>query len=89
MTPETAIQIVREALMTAFWLGAPILLVAFVTGVAVNIVQVATSMQDSAFSAVPRLAIFLGSFLVLGPWMLRQIASYTISLLSDLSRYAK
>jgi flagellar biosynthesis protein FliQ len=46
-------------------------------------------MQDSAFSAVPRLAIFLFSFLVLGPWMLRQISSYTISLFSDLSRYAK
>jgi flagellar biosynthetic protein FliQ len=75
--------------MAAFWLGAPILVVAFITGVAVNIVQVATSMQDSAFSAVPRLAIFLFSFLVLGPWMLRQISSYTISLFSDLSRYAK
>ena len=33
MTPEFAIQIVREALMTAFWLSAPLLAVGFVVGI--------------------------------------------------------
>jgi flagellar biosynthetic protein FliQ len=89
MTPELAVELVRNALLTAFWLSAPLLAVAFVAGIALNIVQVATSMQDSAFSAVPRLATFLLVFLFLGSWMLRQIATYTVTLFSDLSRYAK
>ncbi len=89
MTPELAVQVVRDALLTAFWLSLPILAIGFVVGIAMNIVQVATSMQDSAFSTVPRLATFLAAFLLLGAWMLRQIATYTITLFSDLSRYAK
>ncbi len=89
MTPEVAIQIVRDALMAAFWLGAPILAVAFLAGIILSVIQVATSMQDSAFSAVPRLAVFLISFLILGPWMLRQIATYTVTLFADLTRYAR
>ncbi len=89
MTPELAVELVREALLTAFWLSAPLLAIAFLAGIVLNIVQVATSMQDSAFSAVPRLAVFLFVFLFLGSWMLRQMATYTVALFSDLSRYAR
>jgi flagellar biosynthesis protein FliQ len=89
VTPETAVHLIRQALTTAFWVSAPILLIAFVVGIVINLVQVATSMQDSAFGAVPRLAAFLGGFLILGSWMLRQLATYTVLLFSDLSRYAR
>ena len=51
--------------------------------------RVATSLQDSAFSTVPRLAVFLGGFLLLLPWMLSRLMSYTTSLFGDLGRYAR
>lgn len=89
MTPETAIQLIRHMLMTTLMLSAPLLLVGFVVGIAMNIIQVATSMQDSAFSAIPRLAAFLLGFLVLAPWMLKQLSTYTILLVSNLTQYAR
>ncbi|MGB6944546.1 MAG: flagellar biosynthetic protein FliQ [Bryobacteraceae bacterium] len=52
-------------------------------------IQIATSMQDSAFSTIPRLAAFLFGFLLLMPWMLRQLSSYSIGVFGDLSRYAR
>ena len=55
MTPEFVIQIIREALMTAFWLSAPLLAVGFVAGIVISLVQIVTSIQDSAFSTIPRL----------------------------------
>ena len=70
MTPEAVIQILREALMTAFWLAAPLLLVGFVVGIAISLVQILTSIQDAAFNAVPRLIAFLGAFILALPWML-------------------
>jgi flagellar biosynthetic protein FliQ len=70
-------------------LATPILLVGFVVGIAVNIIQVATSIQDSAFSAVPRLAAFVIGLLILAPWMLRQLMTYTVLLFSNLSAYAR
>ena len=89
MTPEFAVQIIRQALITTFWVSAPILLIAFFVGIVINLIQVATSMQDSAFSSVPRLAAFLVGMLLLLPWMVNRLTTYTISILGDLARYAK
>lgn len=89
MTPELAVQLVRQALTATLTLATPILLIGFVVGIVVNLLQVATSIQDSAFSAVPRLAAFVLGTLLLAPWMLRHLAAYTISLFSNLTPYAR
>ncbi len=89
MTPEFVMQTVRQTLMMAFWIGAPLLVVGFIAGVAISLVQVVTSMQDSAFSTIPRLAAFLLALLISLPWMLRQMMSYTTSILGELGRYAR
>jgi flagellar biosynthesis protein FliQ len=88
MTPDGVAQIVREALMVAFWLSVPLLLVAFVAGVIVSLLQIVTSIQDSAFNAVPRLVCVLAAALVAMPWMLKKAMIYATSILGNLSRYA-
>ncbi|HEX3745113.1 MAG TPA: flagellar biosynthetic protein FliQ [Bryobacteraceae bacterium] len=89
MTPEFAVQIVREALMTAFWLALPLLAVGFVMGILVSLVQIVTSIQDTAFNAIPRLLVFLGAFMLALPWMLHRMSSYTVGILGNLSRYGR
>ena len=89
MTPEMVVQILRGALTTTFWLAAPLLAIGFVAGILVSLVQIATSMQDNAFSTIPRLVAFLAGLLLLMPWMLEKTMFYTISLLGDFSRYAR
>jgi flagellar biosynthesis protein FliQ len=89
MTPEAVVQIMRDALMVTFWLAAPLLAVGFVVGVAISLVQIATSIQDNAVSSIPRLTAFLVSFLIFLPWMLQKAMSYTVALLGDLGRYAR
>ena len=88
MTPEMAVQIMRQTLFTAFWLAAPLLAVGFAAGVAISLVQIVTSIQDAAFNAVPRLAAFLIGMVLLMPWMLKKITAYTLTLFSDFARYA-
>ena len=89
MTPETVVQIIRQALMTTFWLSAPLLASGFIAGIAISLVQIATSMQDTAFSTIPRLVAFLLGLLLLLPWMLQKTMAYTAALLGDLPRYAR
>jgi flagellar biosynthetic protein FliQ len=89
MTPEFAIQIVRQAIMTAFWISAPLLAVGFAAGIAMSLVQILTSIQDNAFSAIPRLLAFLTALMVSLPWMLNKITVYTVATLGDVSRYAR
>ena len=89
MTPDAVVQIVRQTLMTAFWLAAPLLIVGFIAGIIVSLVQIATSMQDNAFSTVPRLVVFLVAILALLPWMLSRSMSYATSILGNLGHYAR
>jgi flagellar biosynthetic protein FliQ len=89
MTPEFAIQIVRQALMTAFLLAAPLLAVGFVVGILISLVQILTSIQDTAFNAIPRLVAFLGAFSLALPWMLQKMTVYTVGLFGDLGRYGR
>ena len=87
MTPENAIHVIREALMAAFWLSAPLLALGFCVGIVMNLIQVATSLQDSAFSTFPRLVAFLGGLVLLMPWMLNKLTSYTSTVFTDIAKY--
>ncbi|MCX6622997.1 MAG: flagellar biosynthetic protein FliQ [Acidobacteria bacterium] len=88
MTPESVTHIISQALMTTFWISAPLLLIGFVVGLVINILQIATSLQDSAFSTIPRLAAFLFGFLLLLPWMMNRLIVYASSIFSNLGHYA-
>ena len=88
MTPEIVVQVIRQALMATFWLAAPLLAIGFIAGLIISLVQIATSMQDNAFSTIPRLLAFLAGLLFLLPWMLQRIMTYATGLFGDLGRYA-
>ena len=89
MTPEFVIQILRQALMMTLWLGAPLLVIGFLAGIIISLIQIVTSIQDTGFSTIPRLVAFLFAAVLLMPWMLNKMTGYTIFILSDLGRYAK
>lgn len=89
MTPELVVQIMRQALMMTLWLGAPLLIIGFLAGIAVSLLQIVTSIQDTGFSTVPRLVAFLFGIVLLMPWMLQKMTGYTVLMLSDLGKYAR
>jgi len=62
---------------------APILLAAVVVSLAINIVQVLTSLQDQTLSTVPRLMATGAALFFMMPWMWRHLAHYTVNLLTD------
>ena len=74
--------------MTTFWLSLPVLAAGFIIGIVVSLAQILTSIQDSSFSAVPRLTAFLATLLLAMPWMLTKLMSYTTVLLGNLGRFA-
>lgn len=88
MDVQIVVDVIRQALMTAFWLSLPLLAIGFVAGVLISLLQIVTSVQDPAFGTVPRLVAFLAGIVLLLPWMLMRLCSYTVALLGDLSRYA-
>lgn len=89
MTDQAAIHLGRDLLWTVLTLSLPLLLVCFVVGLIVGVVQVATSLQDSAVASLPKLMAFFAALVVLMPWMLRVASDYAVSVLSDVQRYVR
>jgi flagellar biosynthetic protein FliQ len=75
--------------MATFWLSAPLLAIGLVAGILVSLVQIITSIQDTAFSAVPRLLAFMLGIMLLLPWMLMKLMDYTTGIIGNLSRFAR
>ncbi|MDQ1303250.1 MAG: flagellar biosynthesis protein FliQ [Pseudomonadota bacterium] len=84
MTPETVLTIARESLTVTTLLAAPLLLVTLVTGVTVGILQAATQINEMTLSFIPKLLALMLTLLVVGPWMLQLITSYTRTLFTSI-----
>jgi flagellar biosynthetic protein FliQ len=89
MNTEQVVTLARNSLEIALWLGAPLLLIATVVSLLVNVVQTLTSLQDSTISTVPRLAAVAVAALLFLPWMLRKLMLYTVGLWSDFHPYLR
>ncbi|MBM3810692.1 MAG: flagellar biosynthetic protein FliQ [Acidimicrobiia bacterium] len=89
MNAQAATEIIRQALVTAFWIGLPLLAIGFFVGAAISLLQIITSMQDPAFASIPRLVAFLAGFLLFFPWMLVKMTAYATSILGNLGQYAR
>jgi flagellar biosynthesis protein FliQ len=89
MTPDFVAETIRTCLWTTFWVALPVLAISFVSGAVMSILQVLTSMQDSAFNTIPRLIAFFVGLLLFMPWMMERLITYAVSILGNLDRYVR
>ncbi len=83
MGSEGVIAMMRHTLETALWMGAPLLIVATVVGLLINVVQVLTSLQETTVSTVPRLFAVAAATVLLMPWMAHRLTAFTLQMFSD------
>ncbi|ABR36365.1 MULTISPECIES: flagellar biosynthetic protein FliQ [Clostridium] len=77
MTQTMLNAVVKDTIITAAKVSAPILIVVLVLGLAISIIQATTQIQEQTLTFVPKLiaAAIVGIFL--GSWMLETIMSFT------------
>ena len=84
MTPDTVMTIGQHALEMTLTLAAPLLLVALLVGLLVGIFQAATQIHEMTLSFIPKLISMAAALLIAGPWMLKQLVSYTRMLIESI-----
>ena len=89
MPVEQAIDLGRLTMREVFLLASPILAIAVLVSLTINIFQVLTSLQETTISAVPRLLAVAGAVFFLMPWMWRQLCQFTLQMLSDFHPYLR
>ena len=89
MPMETVVQLGRTTMQMALFTAAPILAVATIVSLVVNVIQVLTSLQESTVSTVPRLVVTAVAAAVLLPWTLQRLGTFAFQLLSDFHTYLR
>ena len=77
MTAASALDWVQRMLVTATTVGAPLVLLVVIVGLAIAILQAATQVNDAAVGFAPKLVAVLVTVAVLGEWMLVQMRDFT------------
>ena len=76
MTQDIVLTILREAVMLAFKLALPVLIVAMIVGLVIAILQAATQIHEQTISFAPKaVAVGLTLFL-LAPWMTNECIDF-------------
>ncbi len=70
MTYELVVQLSRQAVLTAFFLSAPLLTVALGVGLTVSIIQTVTQIQEQTVAFVLKLFAVGAVMFVMLPWSL-------------------
>ena len=89
MSQDLVIQIFRDCLKTALLVASPVLLGAIIVGLAVSIFQAATQIHEMSLAFVPKMLVIVGCLVVLSPWMLNVLVTFTTSLISNIPVYVR
>ncbi len=80
MNQDTVVSLASQAMSLGLKVAGPMLLAALVVGLVVSIFQAVTQIQEQSLSLIPKIIGVAGVIIVLGPWMLGQLVSYTSAL---------
>ena len=89
MPEEMILRLAKQTLETVLLVSAPMLGAGLVVGILISIVQIVTSIHDTALAFVPRIVVTFVIFLVVFPWMMNTMISYTHTLLGSFQPYLR
>jgi len=76
MTQEFAIFIMRETLVTALMLAAPMLLAGLVVGVTISLIQSMTQLQEMTLTFIPKIVAVVTVMILFAPWMIGLVTGF-------------
>ncbi len=78
-----AIEISRDLMLTSLLLVTPVVLVSLLVGLIISIGQTVTSIQEQTLTFAPRIVAVVGIIIVLTPWYMTHLQSFTSRVLED------
>jgi len=89
MSEEMILRLAKQTLETVLKVSAPMLGAGLIVGIIISIIQIITSIHDTALAFVPRIVVTFVVFLIVFPWMMGTMVSYTHTLLGSFEPYLR
>jgi len=89
MSQDLVIQVFRDCLKTALLISAPMLICAIVVGLLVSIFQAATQIHEMSLVFVPKMLAIVGCLLLLSPWIMNVLITFTTGIITNIPVYVR
>jgi flagellar biosynthetic protein FliQ len=89
MSEEMVLRLAKQTLEAVLMVSAPMLGAGLIVGIIISIIQIITSIHDTALAFVPRIVVTFVVFLIVFPWMMGTMVSYTHTLLGSFEPYLR
>ena len=76
MALDEASELVRQALMLALVISAPMLLMGLAVGLIISLFQAVTQIQEQTLTFIPKIVAMVGSSILLMPWISVRLSEY-------------
>jgi len=76
VTEGQIMDVLREAMLVAFKLAGPLLIVSIVVGLIVSVFQAATQIHEQTLTFVPKIVCIALLLLILGSWMIGTLGEF-------------
>jgi flagellar biosynthetic protein FliQ len=80
MTLDNATELVRQTLILALLVSAPMLLIGLVVGIIVSLLQAVTQIQEQTLTFVPKIAAMVVAAILLMPWIGNRLLEYSAAM---------
>ena len=80
MSAEQVMEIMKEAMLVAFEIAGPLLIISIAVGLLVAIFQAATQIHEQTLTFVPKLIVIALVLLALGSWMSKVMNEFEVEL---------
>ena len=80
MSAEQVMEIMKEAMLVAFEIAGPLLIISIAVGLLVAIFQAATQIHEQTLTFVPKLSVIALVLLALGSWMSKVMNEFVVEL---------
>lgn len=77
MDPSVAVELVRQAVLNAMLIGAPLLVMGMLVGLIISLLQAVTQIQDQTLNAVPKIIAMVLALVFCMPWIADRMIQYT------------
>ena len=84
MNEDFVINVANRAIMVSAYLGGPMLLGALGIGILVSLFQAVTQINEQTLAFIPKILVIGFSLVVLGPWMIDVITTFTTELIIEI-----
>ena len=84
MSPETVVDLFRDALFLVIILVSIMVVPCLLVGLIISMFQAATQINEQTLSFLPRLLTTLFMLIIAGQWLLRELIDFTVRLAHEI-----